>query len=94
MNNIKVRSGVVLLHAGGEFLLVADSEARKICPYVRQINAAAAYYWRLFEQNMSFAEISACSCAKFNVSEGQQMVNIMRFVHKFMEAGYLVKVPR
>lgn len=94
MNKIMLRPGVVLLRAGGAFLLVADLEARKTCQYVRQINEAAAYYWQLMEAGMSFPEIVACSCEKFHTTRVQQQTNILLFIKKFMEAGYLVEAPQ
>ncbi len=45
MTRYKTRPGVVLTSICGEYVLVAASAVRKLCPYVTELNETSAFLW-------------------------------------------------
>ena len=50
MNRYSTREGIALLHIQNTYLLAADSNARKVCSYVTELNETAAFIWELIEK--------------------------------------------
>lgn len=57
MTGLRVRRGIALVEVFGICLLVADEEARKECPYLRQLNEIGAFIWRQLEEGKEADEI-------------------------------------
>ena len=90
MKQIKIRPGVVLLSVCDEHLLVATREARDAVPYVQQINGAAAYYWKLLEENMELKIIIDKAAQHFNMPKINALVAVNTFINKLKDAGYII----
>lgn len=94
MKIYKRRPDVELLEVCGEYLLAAAGEARGKCPYITQINAAAAELWEALEGEMSVSELAQA----FADSQGRQMkealLAAMLFVSKMSKSGHLIEVER
>ena len=71
MKVYSIRPGVILEEIHGVYLLIADQEARKYCPYVRKVNELGAYIWRLLENHYSYQEIISHIQQEFEVSDLQ-----------------------
>ena len=87
----RIRPGIVLISICDEHILVATREAREFCTYVQQINAAAAYYWKLLEQGMAINDIVKKAAEHFGIPEIIVLINVNKFMDKLETAGYLIK---
>ena len=85
------RPGVELLEVSGEYLLVATKEARDACPYVTQINAAAADYWKLMDKPYAAAEFVDLAARSFDMEKKSVLFRVMAFLSKMKQSGYLVE---
>ena len=94
MKIYKRRPDVELLEVCGEHLLAAAGEARGKCPYITQINTAAAELWQALEGEMSVSELAQA----FADSQGKQMKEAlfaaMVFVSKMSKTGQLIEEDR
>ena len=89
MKKIKVHPGVVLLSVCDEHLLISTLEARKELPYIQQINSAAAYYWKLLEQDTDIKIIVDKAAEKFNMPKIKAFITVNNFINKLAETGYV-----
>lgn len=89
MKKIKVHPGVVLLSVCDEHLLIATLEARKDLPYIQQVNGAAAYYWKLLEQDTDIKIIVDKAAEKFNMPKIKALITVNNFINKLAETGYV-----
>ena len=87
----KLRPGVVLVEICGEYLLVATGEARGCCPYVTQINRAAAEYWRVFEQESELHAIVNRLCERSGKEKKSVLLPLYMFIQKMAKSGYLIE---
>lgn len=78
-----------MLSVCGEHLLVATREARETVPYVRQINDAAAFYWRLLEDGVELKKVIDKAAQHFNMTKIQALVAVNNFVTRLKNDGYL-----
>ena len=85
------RPGVVLEEVCGASLLIATREARESCPYVTQINAAAAAYWRLSEQAHSVSELAEAAAKQQGREIKETLLPSLFFVKRMAESGYLIE---
>ncbi len=93
MTDLKIRDGVVLLHIHDVYLVVSDKEARKSCPYIREINDTAAMIWQLLEQGCGFEEITDRMMKEYDVEERSLLENDLRtYIREMKENGYLTEV--
>ena len=90
MKQMKIRPGVVLLSVCDEHLLVATREARRAVAYVRQINGAGAFYWKLLEEGRDPGEIIQQAAARYQMTAEQAAAAVMSFLRKLYQAGYLL----
>ena len=90
MKQIKIRPGIVLLSVCDEHLLVATREAREAVPYVQQINSAAAYYWKLLENNTEMKIIIEKAAEHFNMPKINILVTLNTFINKLKDSGYII----
>ena len=90
MNLYRTREGVLLTDICGEYLLVADLNARKMCPYVRHINKTAAFLWNELEGTASEAELISALQSEYKISEEEARFAVIGFLKQLEEKGYLV----
>ena len=90
MKIYKRRPGVVLVEVCEEFLLVATGDARDHCPYITQINASAADYWRFLEQEQSLQSLVQKAKEHYERKDGGIIFASLQFVSKMQESGYLL----
>lgn len=86
----KIQPGIVLSTVCGESLLVATMKARDKCPYVKQLNSTAAYYWSLLEAGMSLEEILTDAEETYNVSRERVRPGLVSFINSLVMEGYLI----
>ena len=90
MNAFKPREGVELVEICGEYLLVATKDARETCPFVTQINKAAADYWKLLDGADTIKTLSDKAVKTFGADPKSAMISALAFVSKLNKTGYLV----
>lgn len=90
MKTYVTRAGIVLISICDEHMLVATREARAVCPYIQQINSAAAYYWKLFESGVELKDMVELAAAYFDIPKIQALITLNNFVKKLTDAGYLI----
>lgn len=81
-----------MLEICGEYLLVATKEARDLCPYVTQINKAAAVYWELFDDTYSVNELVEHVVQRSNKEKKEVLLPVLLFIKKMEKSGYLTEV--
>lgn len=87
-----LRPGIVLAEICGEYLLVATGEARSACPYVTQINPAAAEHWKLCERYHCDMQAVAQALARRPGADKRRILpNLFVFVKKMQASGYLLE---
>lgn len=89
MKQVKIRPGVVLISVCDEHILVATREARKAVPYVRQINSAGGFYWRLLEKGFEPNEIIRQAAMKYHITGKQAAAMVLGFMNKLYKTGYI-----
>ena len=85
------RPGVELLEISGEYLLVATKDARDACPYVTQINEAAAEYWRLLDRRYTVNEFVEHVAAALGREKKDLLLPLLAFFSKLSKSGYLLE---
>lgn len=91
MKQFSRRPGVELLEISGEYLLVATKDARESCPYVTQINEAAAEYWRMLDQPCSIEELTLHAIQDKGKEKKDVFPAVLAFIGKLSKNGYLVE---
>ena len=90
MISYHTRSGVLLTHICGEYLLVADRDARQTCPYVRHINETAALLWKMLERSASADELISELCSEYQIDEPQAEAAVKGYLEQLKQHGYLL----
>lgn len=91
MKAYKRTAGVEMLEVCGEYLLAATGEARGKCPYVTQINASAAEFWRLLEGTKSVPELARLAAEEQGKEEKALLLPCILFVSRMSKSGYLTE---
>ena len=91
MRVFRKQEDVVLVEVCGEQLLVATGQARDLCPFVTQLNASAAAFWRVLEGEMSLQSLVDAAAHAQGTEPKSLLLPGMVFVAK---AGYLVAEDR
>ena len=91
MKKFKRRPHVELLEICGEYLLVATEDARDVCPYVSQINASAAEFWKLLDGWQSVNEFVELIVQATGKEAKQVLLPVLAFLGKMEKSGYLLE---
>ena len=89
MKTYRLHPDVVLAQVCGEAMLIAAGSARGKLPYVKGINPAGAYFWRLMEKQTAEAEIVRQVMQDFDVSEETAHTAFRKFYDILKKNGYL-----
>lgn len=90
MKAFRPREGVELVEICGEYLLVATKDARESCPFVMQINKAAADYWKLLDGPHTIQSLSEKAASELGKDPKSTFIAALAFISKMSKAGYLV----
>ena len=91
MSKLKIQPGVVLTEIHGVYLLVADREARKYCPYIRQINDLGAMIWEEIRAGKSRDEMISRIRQEYEIPEGIDLgTDVDHFVNSLKENHYII----
>lgn len=91
MSKLKIQPGVVLTEIHGVYLLVADREARKHCPYIRQINDLGAIVWEELQAGKSRDEMISRIGQEYEIPEGIDLgADVDHFVNSLKENHYII----
>ena len=90
MNNWKLQKGIILTEIQDVFLLVADKEARKVCPYIRQINEMGASIWKQLENQKTLDEIIESILGEYEIPESYDITaDVSAFITSLRENHYI-----
>ena len=90
MNRYSTREGIALLHIQNTYLLAADSNARKVCSYVTELNETAAFIWELIEKGKSFEEIITEICSLYDVDNSETVKSDLELCIKQLEDSHYI----
>ena len=91
MKNHYLRKGVILIEICGVYLLIADQEARKHCPYIKQINETGAFIWRQIESDNSLDGIISGLQKEYELPDSTDIRSeVNAFIQSLNEVGYIV----
>ena len=91
MTRFKTRHGVVLTAICGEHVLVAASEAQKLCPYVTELNETSAFLWRRLTSGADLDDLMAALDTEYELDDpaaARQAVEA--FLRQMLELNYLL----
>ena len=91
MSKLKIQPGVVLTEIHGVYLLVADREARKYCPDIRQINDLGAMIWEEIRAGKSRDETVSRIRQEYEIPEYIDLgTDVDHFVNSLKENHYII----
>ncbi len=86
----KSRSGVVCVEICGIYLLIADKNARRFCPYTMEINETGVFIWKMLEAGATIAEIEAAALNEYLDENTQGFRQVISDYIKQLDAkGYV-----
>ncbi len=85
-----IREGILRRELCGETLLIATGDAKDACPFIKQLNDTAAYYWHLLEQGMDSAEMAAGAAKEYQLSEETILPGLRDFLKDLEEKNYII----
>lgn len=85
-----VREGIVLLHIQDTYLLAADSNARKVCSYITELNETAAFIWEQIENGKTFEEIVTEICSLYEVENQETLKSDLEQCIKQLEDSHYI----
>ncbi|MCI5530442.1 MAG: PqqD family protein [Blautia sp.] len=88
--NYRIQEGLVMETICGTSLLIATLKARKHCPYVMQLNEAAAYVWEMLFQGKMLDEMAARIADDFEMSEEEANDALKSFLLELEKDNYLI----
>ena len=94
MISYTIRKGVLLTSICGEYLLVADRDARRNCPYVRRINETAAFLWKRLEDSASETDLIQALIDGYGISEYDAKSAVEGYLGQLDRNGYLLTDQR
>ena len=94
MISYSTRKGVLLTNICGEYLLVADREARRYCSYVRRVNDTAAFLWKRLEGCASETDLILALIKEYGISEGDAQSAVKGYLEQLDRNGYLLTEER
>ena len=95
MNSYNLRPGITLVELKGAFLLVADREGRRSCPYVLPVNETGAEIWKGLSRHMSPEEIVRMLQDSYEVEDPVTLgMDVKRFMESLDFAGYFLHEER
>ena len=91
MSKLKIQPSVVLTEIHGIYLLVSDREARKHCPYIRQINDLGALIWEELLKGKSRDETVSRIRQEYEIPECIDLgTDVDHFVNSLKENHYII----
>lgn len=84
-----LQPGIVLTQVCGECMLVATRPARGKCPYVKQLNATGAFFWRLLEQGMDTEDMVQAAAVRYGATPERIRPGLLLFLEDLKKNGYL-----
>lgn len=88
--NYRIQEGLVMETICGTSLLISTLEARKYCPYVMQLNEAAAYIWKMLFNGEMINEMAAQIAMDFEISVDEAYEALNSFLRELVEKNYLI----
>ena len=83
--------GIILIEIHGVYFLAADKEARKTCPYIREVNEIGAFIWKLLERGSEIPEIILQLRQEYDVPEDCDLeAEVETFIRTLKENHYMI----
>lgn len=93
MTKYKAMPGVILVQICDQYLLVAATEARKVCPYYIQINDTGAFLWNLVQSEMTREEILDAVIKEYDVEQPDQIAETVdAYIDQLLSLHYVLEV--
>ncbi len=87
----KIRKGVLLEQVADAYLIITSDEARPPCPYIRQVNATFAFYWRLLEKAFTYEQMLQEAEKAFDAPPDKLENDLQQLLQTLVTLGYLIR---
>ena len=85
-SSLWIQRGITLAEVQGTYLLVADEEGRKHCPYVKEINEVSAFIWKKLEKHRSVKDICSLIRQEYDIPDSY---DVEKDVNEFLDVLHL-----
>lgn len=93
MKKLRLSPDIVLIQIEDIYFLVAAKNARKVCPYIREIDEVGAFIWRQLEKKTNRQQIAALLREEFLVPEGTDLkADIDEYIYNLKKDHYLIPI--
>lgn len=91
MERYKTRTGVVLTCVCGEWLLVAASALKDLCPFVTVVNESSAFLWKRLQSGADVEELERAVREEYEIEEPETVRCVIEaFLQQMLEMNYLI----
>ncbi len=93
MKELRVNPDVVLLQIEKVYILAAAKNARKVCPYIREIDEVGAFIWKQLEKKTDSQQIAALLREEYLIPEGTDLnADIDEYINNLKNDHYLIPI--
>ena len=90
MERYKTRDGIVLTCVCGEWLLVAASALKDLCPFVTVVNESSAFLWKRLQSGTDAEELERAVREEYEIEDPETVRSvIVAFLQQMREMNYL-----
>lgn len=91
MPEFMIKEGVILLDICGVYILCADRNARKECPYTSKLNQTGAIIWQMLKKGYTLEQIICELCNEYETNDTELLKeDINAFIEILVQKHYLV----
>ena len=91
MKRYKTRVGVVLTCVCGEWLLVAASALKDLCPFVTVVNESSAFLWKRMQSGADAEDLERAVQEEYEIEDPETIQGVIEaFLQQMLEMNYLI----
>ena len=88
---MKLKSGVIVTEANGEYVAIAAGEAGKSFNGMIKMNETAAFIAKTLENEMDVDSVVDAVCGEYDVDSNTARENVMMIIEKLSSIGLIEK---
>lgn len=86
-----IRNGVIREMICGQNILISTLEARKICPYLTQLNESSVFIWKMLEEGINTEQMTEKIIQEYDISEKEAQKGLELFLSNMEEQHFIIK---